>query len=324
MLGGILSLLSAATFGLNNAAVRRGVLTGSVLQGLLITVPIGVPIFLLCCALLGGLDALFGFSAETTLYLAAAGIVHFVIGRYGNYRGIQAWGGNLAGLVQQSSILITLCFAIALLGEVLTPLRVLGIALIFLGPVAMLPGRKRFEQKAANVNFTPRYGEGFFFSMLAALGYGTSPILVRAALENRSLGTSLAGGTISYVAATLAVCLVLMSRKQLAHALAINRTAIRWFVISGVFVCFSQVFRYMALAVAPVTVVAPILQLQAIFRTFFAWFLNREHEAFDAWVILGIAVSLLGAMALSVSTDFVLNLIPLPATLVEIANWRWP
>jgi len=324
MLGGILSLLSAATFGLNNAAVRRGVMTGSVLQGLVITVPIGVPIFVLCAAVFGGLGAVFDFTFETTVLLAAAGVVHFVIGRYGNYRGIQAWGGNLAGLVQQSSILITLCFAIALLGETLTPLRIFGIVLIFLGPVAMLPGRKRFQQKAAAANFTPRYAEGFFFSMLAALGYGTSPILVRAALENRGLETSLAGGTISYVAATLAVGMVLLIPKQLRHALSINRVAIRWFAISGVFVCLSQVFRYMALAVAPVTVVAPILQLQAIFRTVFAWFLNREHEAFDIWVILGIVVSLLGALALSVSTDFVLNLIPLPATLAEIARWRWP
>jgi len=324
MLGGILSLLSAATFGLNNAAVRRDVLTGSVLQGLVITVPIGVPIFLLCAAVFGGLDVWFGFTLETTLYLAAAGIVHFVIGRYGNYRGIQAWGGNLAGLVQQSSILITLCFAIALLGETLTPLRIFGIFLIFLGPLAMLPGRKGFERKAAAANFTPRYAEGFFFSSLAALGYGTSPILVRAALEDRGLATSLAGGTISYVAATLVIFAILVNRTQRTHALSTSPIAIRWFTISGVFVCLSQIFRYMALAVAPVTVVAPILQLQAVFRTIFAWLLNREHEAFDPWIILGIAVSLLGALALSVSTDFVLNLIPLPATLVEIAHWRWP
>jgi drug/metabolite transporter (DMT)-like permease len=324
MLGGILALLSAATFGLNNAAVRRGVVTGSVLQGLVITVPIGVPIFLLCCALVGGLDALFGFSLETTLYLAAAGIVHFVIGRYGNYRGIQAMGGNLSGLVQQSSILITLLLAVILLGEFLTPLRLIGIALIFLGPIAMLPGRKRFAQKAARINFIPRYGEGFFFAGLAALGYGISPILVRAALENRSLGTSVAGGTISYIAATALIGIILLNRKQLNHALSIAPVAVRWFAFSGVFVCLSQVFRYMALAVAPVAIVAPILQLQVIFRTVFAWLLNREQEPFDVWVILGILLSLCGALAVSVSTDFVLNLIALPATLVDIAHWHWP
>ena len=45
MLGGFLALLAAATFGLNAVATRRGVLTGTVAQGLAITVPIAVPIF---------------------------------------------------------------------------------------------------------------------------------------------------------------------------------------------------------------------------------------------------------------------------------------
>ena len=36
MLGALLALASAAMFGMNNAAVRRGVLTGSVLQAMLI------------------------------------------------------------------------------------------------------------------------------------------------------------------------------------------------------------------------------------------------------------------------------------------------
>ena len=41
MLGGFIALLSAATFAFNNASMRRGVLTGSVLQAMAITVPIG-------------------------------------------------------------------------------------------------------------------------------------------------------------------------------------------------------------------------------------------------------------------------------------------
>ncbi len=47
MLGAILAALSAASFGLNNAMTRRGVLTGSVGQALAIGVPIGVPMFFL-------------------------------------------------------------------------------------------------------------------------------------------------------------------------------------------------------------------------------------------------------------------------------------
>jgi hypothetical protein len=45
VLAGFLAILSAATFALNNASVRRGVLTGSVAQAMAITVPLGVPLF---------------------------------------------------------------------------------------------------------------------------------------------------------------------------------------------------------------------------------------------------------------------------------------
>jgi len=324
MLGGILSLISAATFGLNNAAVRRGVLTGTVMQALIITVPIGIPLFFLGAALFGEPTAVAGFALEPTLLLAAAGILHFVIGRYGNYRGIKAVGGNLAGTIQQTSILYTLLFAVVFLGETFTPLRIFGIVLIFLGPLIMVRRSPKSAEQQRKTTFVPNYVEGWIFGILCALSYGMSPILIRAALENHGLGESLAGGTISYAAATVVIVLFLAIPAQRRHAFATDKAAVKWFIFSGIFVCLSQIFRYMALAVAPVTVVGPILQLQTIFRSVFAWLLNREHEVFDAPAIVGIVVSLIGALAVSVSTDFVLNLVPLPATLVDIAYWHWP
>ena len=55
MLGGLLALLSAAAFAFETATARRGVLTASVTQALAITVPIGVPIFLVVAAASGAL-----------------------------------------------------------------------------------------------------------------------------------------------------------------------------------------------------------------------------------------------------------------------------
>ena len=57
MLGGLLALTSAALFGLNNASVRRGVLTGSATQGMAITVPLGVPLFFLSALVVGSLGS---------------------------------------------------------------------------------------------------------------------------------------------------------------------------------------------------------------------------------------------------------------------------
>ena len=88
--------------------------------------------------------------------------------------------------------------------------------------------------------------------------------------------------------------------------------------------CFAQIFRYMALAVAPVSVVAPLMQLAVVFRWIFGWIINREHEVFDVWALLGMVVSLVGALALSVSADVVLGFGAFPDWVVAAARWRWP
>src|SRR5215475_1360267 len=90
VLGGLLAICSAATFAFNNASVRRGVLTGSVAQAMAITVPIGVPLFFLAALITGQLGAVLGFSKLGLAALAGAGIIHFVWGRYGNYRATKA------------------------------------------------------------------------------------------------------------------------------------------------------------------------------------------------------------------------------------------
>jgi hypothetical protein len=71
-------------------------------------------------------------------------------------------------------------------------------------------------------------------------------------------------------------------------------------------------------------VVAPILRLSMLFRFHFARLFNPEHEVFGGKAILATVVSLAGALALSVSTDAVQSLVPLPEGVAAVLNWRWP
>jgi uncharacterized membrane protein len=267
-----------------------------------------------------------------------------VWGRYCNYRSTKALGSNLAGPIQQSDMVLTLALAIIVLGEVLTPLRIVGIALVLIGPAIMLinDGASKISSAAdaapaesAGVMaelaesrklpaFKPNYTEGYIFALLSGTGYGVSPIFVRMALEGMGLGASLAGGLISYLAASAVLALLLFWPGQWRELFAFTRESAKWFTFSGVFVCLSQIFRYMALSVAPVTVVTPILRLSLIFRFVFSWLINREHEIFGGRAIAGTIVSLVGAVALSISTDMVLSLVPLPDWIVTLARWQWP
>ena len=194
MLGAFFALCAAATFGFNSATVRRGVLTGTVFQAMAITVPIGAPLFLLAALMMGQFSAIVEFGWTGTGYLALAGILHFVWGRYWNYRAVRDMGANLSGAVQQVSLIAALAFAMVLLDEKLTVLRLIGVILIVMGPFVMTAGRSRPKGKDGKngEGFQPKMMAGWFAALMATLGYALSPTLVRAGLADT--GASLAGG----------------------------------------------------------------------------------------------------------------------------------
>jgi drug/metabolite transporter (DMT)-like permease len=326
VLGVVLAALSAATFAFNNASARRGVLTGSVAQALAITVPIGVPIFFVAALTTGYLGVLSHFSGEAIGLLTLAGVLHFVVGRYGNFRAAQAIGANLSGPVIQLSLGVTLVLAVLVLKETMTPLRILGIALLALAPALM----RNVTAEAIGApdqglpKFQPRYAEGYAFSIMAAVVYGVTPLLIRLAIIGGDLGTGVAGGLVSYLAATTAVALLLLWPGQLRHALAVTPESLKWFTYSGISVSIAQMFIYMAYAIAPISVVTPILQLHLALRLVFARVLNPHHEIFGGRMVLGTFLSLLGAVALSLDIEHVLALLPLPPEIAAFARWHWP
>jgi uncharacterized membrane protein len=126
-------------------------------------------------------------------------------------------------------------------------------------PADSVPFRPEFDVmrafNPASVLIPVTREEGYTFALLSAIGYGLSPILVRVGLEGKGLGVSLAGGLVAYIAATAAMAMVLLWPGNLRNALAIDRESAKWFTLSGVVVFFSQMFLYMAMAIAPVTVV---------------------------------------------------------------------
>src|SRR5690606_7616821 len=99
------------------------------------------------------------------------------------------------------------------------------------GSAAPADGPTPAAQSAAD-GFELRQAEGYFFALIAALSYGSSPVLIRAALEDAS-GLSILGGLVSYVAAAalLLASLILPSRRGLIAA--INPSTTKVFFLAG-------------------------------------------------------------------------------------------
>jgi hypothetical protein len=71
-------------------------------------------------------------------------------------------------------------------------------------------------------------------------------------------------------------------------------------------------------------VVSSIMVSSLVFRFLFSRIINRDHEIFSIWVILGIAITILGSLALTLELGFVLSVLPQSDWLQSIAQWRLP
>lgn len=324
MLGVALALASAASFGLNNATVRRGVLGASILQGMTITVLLGIPVFLFFGIFLNAYTALASMAVPAYLWMALAGVIHFVVGRYGDYRATRSLGTTLSSPIQQLSVLVSLALALIFLNEEITGLKFIGLVLVLIGPTVVLARRRQATEQAASKAFEPRYAEGFLWGGISALCYGTSPLFIVLGLgAGGSLSDGVAGVIVSYAVAGVIVLAMVIHAGGTAYMRGIERGASGWFLAATVLVAISQMFRYMALSVAPVSVVVPIQRLSVVFRLVFAAILNRNTEIIDRIVVIGILIAVSGAVALSLDTGVAVGMLDAPDWINRLLFTPW-
>lgn len=345
MLGILYAALGAFTFALNNVTMRRGVVTGSVLQGMAFTVPIGGLSFLLMTIAFGELGQLILFPTVALAWLACQGIVHFVIGRYCNYRSNQLMGVNLSAPVIQLQVPFAMLLAVLTLHEKFTVLQAIGSALMlggsfaaqaeadeasatasatqsapittFIGPVQEALARSHVPRKST---FRPRVFSGYLFAFAAAACYGSSPLMARQAFLHAPGASTVAGGCLAYAAATLVFSLALLKPGSWRDIKATKPENLPWFTAAAVLVAISQALVYASLAIAPLMVVTPILQLSLVFRLFLSQLINRDYEVMNASLFIGAFTAVLGSILVSLNTDQLTMV--MPTAIAEFLRYR--
>ena len=348
MLGVLYAALGAFTFALNNVAMRRGVVTGSVLQGMALTVPIGGLSFLVMTIAFGELHQLVVFPMAALTWLACQGVVHFVIGRYCNYKSNQLMGVNLTAPVVQLQVPFAMMLAVVMLHEKFTVLQAIGSALMLGGsfitqgitqgnagkgkrkasapltaaaPIPTVPRREELAAPVLKPIFQPRVFSGYIFGLGAAMCYGSSPLMARQAFLHTPDISTTAGGCLASTAATLFFLLILLKPGSWADIKSMKRENLPWFLSSAVLVAVSQAFVYASLAIAPLMVVTPILQLSLVFRLFLSQLINRDHEVMNTAVLIGAFTAVLGSILVALDTDELTTLLDLQS-LADFLRYR--
>ena len=303
MLGLICAVLSAIAFAANDTALRRGILFASVYKSIIVTVPIGFPVFLLAIIVTNSWSAFYDLDFFQYLCFAFAGVIHFIFGRFFGYKTIECLGATQAGPIVQMGLLISVFFAYHLFNEEITNIHIIGIALVVLAPMIILLGHQ--GDKFTRSGIKMKYRAGLFWGLSCAICYGISPLLVKSGLSNYGLKLSIIAGFLSYISAIFFLILIMVtSRVRIKDILEIDDRAIKWFTVTGLMGSMAQLLRYVALGVIPISIVEPIHRTSVIFRVLFGYLMNRNHEIINLRVMLGVALSVLGMYLLILQIEF--------------------
>ena len=281
-------------------------------QGLYVTIYLGLVLFIIASAVTGQLFDAGEMSLSDYELLATGGFVHILVGRYCNYRAMAALGANRAAPIVGLSTIGSIVIAVIFLDESVDVVKGVGIALVLAGPLVVRPRKKRVEAPAggsgtgpdttavqgADVGFTPKIAEGYLFGFLAAGLWGVGPVLMRAGVDSTGLGVL--GGTVAYATAAVVLLLALAIPGQAAGALRLDKGARGWFILGAVTSFLANVFRFSALALAPVSIVIPLMRTSFVFQIGFNYLINRSIESFEPRVLVGIVVSLSGAVLIAI------------------------
>ena len=136
--------------------------------------------------------------------------------------------------------------------------------------------------------------EGYGFSLLASVGYGTSPILIRAAMEGAT-GAAAIGTFVAYIGASVVLLATLALPAQRHLIGTINLRYMRLFGGAGFAVFFAQLLRFFALSLADVSIVNPLMRTISVFTLILSYLVNRRLENITLGVVLGVMVSFAGS-----------------------------
>jgi len=295
MTGSFFALLSAMSFALNAIFLRRAVIkVADISVGILISVPMAVPLLFLIIAFTGQFPSLLDFTWQGYVWLSLAGILHFAVGRTLNYKCIQLVGANIANILIRSDILISVVIGLLVRQEPFSWRLGVGVLLILTG-ITLSGFNSRQTQKAYESLYRIP-ARAFALGLGAGVSWGVAPIFVKLGLDG--IGSPVAGAFISFLAATAALSFSLLNQRTRASISAVSGKAAGLFFMAGLLSFSANFVRYLALKLAPASVVTPLASTVPVFVLIFSFIFNRKLEIFNIRVVVGTISVVIGTLFL--------------------------
>jgi drug/metabolite transporter (DMT)-like permease len=281
----IIAVLAGFIFCLAAILMRKEIyLTGESYTPIPISCISGALLFGFAILATGEVRQLSSVAWQAAVYLSAAGIVHFVIGRMLVYIAYRLIGVNRSNPIINCNILVSVIGGIIFLGEPFTGYLALAVVLILAGIIFI--GRTSRENARGEFVTKKTLLTGIFLVLAGSLCWGTSPLLVKVALGYGI--SSLPAAFISYAAAAVTIAFSLTGSGNRAKLVRLNRRAVTMIVIASASLAGAHLMRYFALDWGAVSLVSPIFSSTSSLFVFpLSFLINRKIETFSPAVIIG-------------------------------------
>ncbi|MFC1894312.1 EamA family transporter, partial [Chloroflexota bacterium] len=290
-----LSIIGAFSFSCGVTFGRRAVTyVSDAALGIMITVPLAVPFFMLILIFTGESGSIFSFSWQSYLWLSAAGVFIFILGRSLNLKSVQLIGANTTAVLLRVNPLVSVILGISLLGEIVTWELAVGALLIVFG--VMLVGVNPQTFRSGKNMFSGIPSRAYIYGIGCGLARGVSPIMIKMGLSGSE--SPVAGVFISFLAATIVLSISLLSSSRREALARMTGRATSFFILMGLGGIGGQLMNFLALDIAPVSLVAPIFALEPVFLLGLSYLFNRKLEVFSKNVIIGIITAVVGTILL--------------------------
>jgi drug/metabolite transporter (DMT)-like permease len=290
MLGVVLALLSALSFGLSQILVRRNLNKSNFLYISLTVTIIGNIILWPLALTFTNLTAV---NPEGTMLFLIAGLLAPGIARLFYLKGMETAGISANATIFATYPLYTSITAILLLGEVLTVENWIGLACIIAG--ALFVGRSLNNGDAKTKNTTKK---GLIVPILGSLALAFAQILRKEGLNIYS--EPLLGVAVGY-ATTLAFYLLVIIVSKNSETPRFSRSDLRNFWKPGVGIAAGWLLSFLALNQEMVSIVAPVLETELLFILFFAYIFLRKQEKVSPKLAASALLVVAGVILISIN-----------------------
>ena len=202
------------------------------------------------------------------------------------FRALQLGDVNKVVPIDKSSTILSMIFAIALLGETDNwIIKVIGMVLIATGTFMMVVDSRTGDGKAPEKGVKNIKSSWLIFALLSAVFAAMTSILGKVGIENvdSNLGTAIR----TLVVLVMAWIVVCMQKKQ-GEIKKIDTKSWVFIILSGLATGLSWLCYYAALKDGEACVVVPIDKLSILITAFFAAFVLKEKMTKKAWLGLGL------------------------------------